>query len=562
MGNSVIDSSSNTYVRLPSGSFIKKDTGSLNIGEHILFQKPFATTTIDEVDPYLDGSPRYLKSKEFLHDQNYRGDFVPKLRTYLIKGLADKGIIASNNIDQRIYSDSGNEFSRHEYERMVNHIQEILKSHGKSRSNQSIENWLKGEVIAPNDWKIFDALKDVNSGFGQFVEYSQDSKSMYFNYRLYVVIRQGIMRYLNECRGIHEEPYEEGVKRISLFPEYQIIFDHFMKNLNESLAVARITRIERLNNERKVKYIQDTNGFLSDGILTDEFDFAEKNLSTYLDLLRDTEILQFYTFASCEDFEFPIKNPYKGMISIRAAKNSFAEYVISALEEYFGEEPDLEMLLYKSILDSKPSENRMFISHVTNALRDAILEGDMDQFFKFDRGTEMKLFEYHHSLRRSLPKDYIKWRVLTMETERAKTNPESNPEHFQNVNNKKAKKMMKKMKSEKRQEMDDIVERLKKKYSIVASPTADYNLPNKRFFTDTLQNKLIQFGWKEKSMSIREYFEKEFKRDPKSAKDIYSHLKDHGYEFLCRDEVYEILKKFRLEKIIDLRWQDFILEKT
>ncbi len=84
MGKSLVDSENYVYVQVNNKEFIRKRPYDLRKGEMIVFEKPFTTTSLEDVEPYLERSPRYAHAVDVLHEKNSRNERITKLRAYLV----------------------------------------------------------------------------------------------------------------------------------------------------------------------------------------------------------------------------------------------------------------------------------------------------------------------------------------------------------------------------------------------------------------------------------------------------------------------------------------------
>lgn len=110
MGDTVLEPNASTYVKITNREYLEKTVPDLKPGDMVLFEKPFTTTEVEDVDPFLTKSPRYAKAKELLHEVNSRGEYVPVLRCMLIRGLAKRGVISYKDLENRILQE-GADFS-------------------------------------------------------------------------------------------------------------------------------------------------------------------------------------------------------------------------------------------------------------------------------------------------------------------------------------------------------------------------------------------------------------------------------------------------------------------
>ena len=93
MGDSILDPDNQVYVEVSPSKYLRKSVADINIGDKVIFQKPYAKTKLEDVEPYLPRSPRYAFAKEKIHDTNSRGEYIPRFRALLLQGLCNHGVI-------------------------------------------------------------------------------------------------------------------------------------------------------------------------------------------------------------------------------------------------------------------------------------------------------------------------------------------------------------------------------------------------------------------------------------------------------------------------------------
>lgn len=533
MGETLLDPSAETYVHITQNRFLEKSATDLNQGDMVLFSKPYATTSIDDVDPYLIRSPRYSKAKETVHEVNSEGRYIPKLRTMLMRGLADHGVIGGEDLESKILMEENRDFSREEYKKMTNHIYNLLNEDPRySISQDGVRNWVEGRVLFPRNWDLLDILSEtLNPEFSSFGYGDADQKSMYFNYRLYVTVRQGVMRFLNQARGITPgEKGEEGEAIISLSPEYQIIFEHFMKDLGANYATARITGIDEIREEEHIKELKKRNKNLEEGIVRKSFQFGFQQ-KTYPELFEDTATLTHYLSAIIECFD-----------SNKIDLGRFDRYALVPgaepfLLEIFGEGLDEHMLFVKRM-----SKGDRFESFGYN-IKESILTGEMDSFFEFSHGTAMRLIESHHRTRRAIPQKIHEFYAQLIENT-IKFGDQDRP-----ISRKIRRDLIRKN------------EKLRKKYSFNHNEKGS-QISGRILFSSYVANMIVpnHNELSESPLMVTERLSKE-KRLSASLEPSLLDKIDNNLSFFTRENVLNILNQYELAEIIDLRKQDFYFEE-
>ncbi|MBI2543601.1 MAG: hypothetical protein HYW24_05465 [Candidatus Aenigmarchaeota archaeon] len=551
MGDTLLDPTDYTYVQVTRDRFVRKSSGDLRPGDLVLFAKPFASTDLEDVDPYLTKSPRYATAKEMIHETNSRGNYIPKLRTLLIRGLANQGVINRENLDSMILFESGNDFTPEEYKTMEERLFNVLTIDGQPRMSRSgIRNWLEGSVLAPRDWSLLQTLsRKLNPEFSSFEYGSGEPTSMYFNYRLYVTIRQGVMRYLNQAKGkSSEEGWNEAENIISLTPEYQIVFSHFLKDLSISYASARVNNVTRMQKRRQIEYARKTNRFLGEGIVR-ESPRIKLSLKSFPELIEDEEILLAYLHAAVEDFDSdPLEFHDGRRITLTPLmKYSLSVFAVPLLLEHFGEGLDSRMetikmesmsgILYMSI----PAAER---TDFCNKIKDAILFGEMDSFFGYERGTMLSLSEAHFRTRTTIPSRV--WDFLNFAKNHALDVTEGRvPQDESDI----------------RRRLRREIEKLEELYGLKYDQMG-YRINAGGFFSwINLHPELRGI-----TMSPREHLDSLTKdRDAflREIETVNKFMKDNPESFLrTRKHTRDILRQYGLSHILNLRKQDFYFEEV
>ncbi len=552
MGDSVMDPGYETYVQVTREKFLRKVVGDLKPGDMVLFAKPFTRTDLEDVDPYLTRSPRYAKAKELLHDVDSKGDYVPKLRGMLIRGMANAGVIKTENLESKILYESGNDFSREEYRTMEDYLVKLLEKDGRQQITAAgVRNWLEGTVIAPRNWSLLETLsRNLNPEFSSFHYASEDPAGMYFNYRLYVVLRQGVMRFLNQAKGIKAtEGWEEGDYKISLTPEYQIVFDHFLKDFSTNYATARVTKVAKVDRQRQMEHLKETDRLLGNGIVTKlplHLKLPQKN---FPEVMEDDGILCRYLEAAAEDFDCgPIETKNGKVNPTRLTKYTLSRFALPFLLEHFGEELDSRMKTLKAVALSEPEKfGGMTVRESTeycNRFKDAILLGELDSFLRYDRGTMMRLLEAYFRSHTAIP-DRV-WDFLNLAKNRAlqlidKQKPANDREL--------------------RREIEREAEKISKKYGLGYNELGQ-RLNGGSFFSEIM----LPPEAKSILMSPIEYLEA-IKQDRdallKEVESVNSFIaRKPGIFLRTRKYTEDILKQYGLARISDLRRQDFLFEDS
>ncbi len=428
MGDTLTDPGKSIYVQVDNRHFLRKRPYELSVGDMLVFPKPFARAQIEDVEPYLFRSPRYQKAWDIVHETNGNGEHIPRLRTLLIRGMRENGLFGENIDDEefdRKLMKEGTDFSTQEYQDMETYLREVLVRYPNIHiGSETPQGWLKGHVRAPFNFSATGAglLEvfgyEINPEFQHWRYKDDDNNGFYFNYRLQNVIRSRIMWYLNECRGTHvgkaaEE--DKGEDNISISPEYDIVFQHFFHSISKDLASTRVTGIERLDSNRKIRNAQEHALPLFEGILFDTVQFLDSSRKGVPEVFEDFEVMTAYLEAVTENYDYAIRpipvemdDGSRGLeIPSRWETYMCFPYSLPFLLMYFKEELDdnmNELFLDMLRLEGRePRETTTFRENLAMTINDIILDGSMDRHYGYQRGMMMSLLEAYYRVRRSLP---------------------------------------------------------------------------------------------------------------------------------------------------------------
>ncbi|MBI2144221.1 hypothetical protein HYU17_03670 [Candidatus Woesearchaeota archaeon] len=248
---------------------IRKYAADLKEGEMILWHNEGIEKTLEQVEPHLQQSERYQKAEQAVYAVNGKGQKIPRFRVELIKALAAKGIVTANgDLEQKIMRENGSDFTAQQYSAMKQFLYGELQQIGKedsapTRSADAIEDWLKGQTVAPLDSNVLYslALATGSQTFDQWWMSAKDSATsstgFWGAYKFYTTLRQTIMRYLARSKGELAEKAREngnGHKKetgLELTPEIQIVLHQFMQEIDEEFSLARVVGVEKMPIELK-----------------------------------------------------------------------------------------------------------------------------------------------------------------------------------------------------------------------------------------------------------------------------------------------------------------------
>jgi hypothetical protein len=424
MGNSLIPLGSDVYVQLLQNRFVKKKAEDVNVGDLILFRKQYVTTSLEDIDHVLDRSPRYRNAKTVLHEMNSRGEFIPKFRTLLIRGLAQRGTIQDENLEARIQNEM-DDFSSPQYNAMVQEVFSTVNPDYKEddastrvRTRAAVYQWLKGGVVGiqMGDWDIYRRLEQIHHGFTEFDASDKSKTGLFYNYRLYVLTRKVIKKYLSACKGEGRGPGDEQEsphEHIDLTDEIQLVVSHFMQDIDEQYAAARVLNTHTVVPDEESHQQKKPDPFLSKGIVTREADprrIEEVDMVTLADEYRPLHynlqmILENYLAENLQTDPALSKD-----FCTISANIALAVYSIFDQKGKVIVSPDhpVDVCINKALYNENESKRILqLMEKVLPWLEHAITIGEVDKFYRWGDGKFLKLLETTHKLRNALPKEYV-----------------------------------------------------------------------------------------------------------------------------------------------------------
>ncbi|MAH07720.1 hypothetical protein CMI38_05740 [Candidatus Pacearchaeota archaeon] len=394
-------------------SYLEKRVEDLNTGERVIFDATHTKTTLEDVAPYLGRSPLYDRATDYVFNSNDYKKPVTKFRETLLKSLAQRGFLEGQDLERVIGGEIGR-ISPDEYTTFAKYLSETMN--GSERSNpkdakipkiDAIKSWLKGETLAPKDRKIFSLLEArLGDEFNQFTSEPDDQNGFYRNYRIYVSMRQNIMRLLNNWKGTTQksDQSENGNGSIiDISTELSLIKSQFFNDVDENLKSVMVTKIEKPSYEQREK-IKLKDNALGKGIIRGEIEKIKDERIDLKSLWQDYFILNSYCQRVFQNLEEDSMNPfYRRIMVSESALNRLLirNYEVSDPLMIATEEKDSRMINNRS--DSS------FVNGLMDKLIDSVYNNDFDVHYSLSKGSVNLLFDTISSVRNSIPYDIFRY---------------------------------------------------------------------------------------------------------------------------------------------------------
>lgn len=419
LGTTILNLESKVDVHLNKDIYLEKEAFDLNVGDAVVYKKEYIETTLDEVEPLLESSPRYMHAKREIFERNLNNEYIPLLRTGLWRGILDKKGIYNDSIESIIKKEDG-DFDCCDYNDAVESIKNLLGENGVEISGCSVKNWLRGDIYSPRDWKIFNALAKINPTFKEFDETDWDVDSKHYNYKFFVIARQTVMRTLARLKGVefrntHTEPHVDGENRwkIRLDKEIDIVVRSLMDDKGKDYALAKILSVEKLrSNHPKSREVRRHPGHrLSRGIETKDVDLDIRKKKV-------NEFIGDYFFVS--SLFRDLLDKYIGSHYKKEFESFTVEDKLLSIVRGYAEGPK-DMLLYKynepenkDSIASKRMHDYLdlgledmtydYVNKITDLLLNDVFNGKMDWYFRIPQDSFKKLLEAKYKLTAARPK--------------------------------------------------------------------------------------------------------------------------------------------------------------
>ncbi len=430
LGNTILDLETRVNVHVKDDIYLQKEAIDLNGSELVVFQKEYIQTTLDEVEPYLELSPRYMHAKKQINEQDSQGKFIPLLRTELWRGLLKKQCRYDASLEEIIKKEAQEDFNENEYNKAIGDISNLLDNEGIEISTASIRNWLKGEIYCPREWRIFTALSMINPVFREFDETNRSYDGKHYNYKFFVIARQTIMRYLAKMKGEElkiranvDDVADSNHYNIRLNEEIDSVVKSLMEEKGKDYALARITGIEMLHPKHpwNKEVRKNPEHKLSKGILyrkSADLEIKSKDMNEFF---KDFAIINS-TFSSAFDIYLNTKYKEKcGEFSVKDEEGNIIRYQEGIkqflLHKYNEPQNYVASYAYERMKDYLSKDSLRLLEEASSYIIDAVFSGEMDNAFDLPINSFKKLFEINYKLKMLRPRIMLEYEKVSDEHE-------------------------------------------------------------------------------------------------------------------------------------------------
>ncbi|MBI2146907.1 hypothetical protein HYU19_00340 [Candidatus Woesearchaeota archaeon] len=297
-GTTMLSQRQQAYVRSPLGGYVRKEPEFLAEGDIVIFEKEHAAIALDTIDEALERrDDRYARAKDLLFEKNSQGVYVPRLRTNLLRGLAfgsaaeelgspvgTLGGVPEDHLEEKILKEGQRDVSVAAYRasadlvhgRVAEYAQTIRK---EGVSWDTVLNWLRGNVVAPQNKQLLYALSPIHDQLGAWAASFHGNGEIAQAYHVYTGIRQSVMAYLAEPanKGLGTGSGEERRKRafpeqLCIEGEIAIILEEFGGLVRQGFFETTVHGVEQLtgNSGREAFSRKKNDPSLAKGVYTDK----------------------------------------------------------------------------------------------------------------------------------------------------------------------------------------------------------------------------------------------------------------------------------------------------
>lgn len=407
--NSFVGEDSWTYVRV-GDSFVKKKARDLQEGDSVVVNNEAIHKTLEDIEPVLEQSVRYSIAQRTLHEQNRNGQDIKRFRILLLRGFTDTN---TPNLEQKIMQES-DDFSPQEYSAFRSMILQYVSGVGES----AVQEWLRGNTLAPRDWNNFARLSPINAEFQHIADSFGRDIGYYAAYQLYVGLRRTIMSYIAKRTGVHSNripvEHESNADTSGKYKqEIEQVVSHFLQEVDKTRSTARIIRIKHTETPKEKGHAKVTpEPHLTKGVVTEQLNVPVLNMNEVRDfsyILNHAlyDALNLYTLARNQKIDdlldvglsdaiiiVPLFTPY-----------TFTRLVKKAPVERDTFESNLEGVL-RLLRLRRDYAIDVLNKEVSNFL-DKLKDGEVDKILGVEYNTVANLVDLVNHYRNALPKSHF-----------------------------------------------------------------------------------------------------------------------------------------------------------
>jgi len=425
-GNCILDSDNYVQVEINEGEHIKKRLGDVNVGDMVLFKKECISKTLEEVEEaVLEKEPRYMHSKNILHEVNNKGEYIPKFRNLIIRGVLNSKEQYQPSLEDIILKQTG-DFSKKEYIEMENVLESCIQDKGmQTLSYGQHRNWLLGNTVAPENWDFFRALEGINPEFKEWVP-DNNLTGLYFSYRYYNAARRCLMSKIARCKALGKGPSQDSDspkpdKIINLKPFLRELTDHFFKEKNMDYIYARVTKISNLYKKGQQDYIEKTDTNLTKGVAVfDAENVTNSSEKNFEELLEDECIIYDYFSTIINDGTYQDKHKTLLTNHLHGETDKSLKMTTSFpyLLEWFGDIDPFMKSCKKAAENwwmTRCKDGKAHINEISNHMKEMVLDGRIDDSWGLEKGTVYNMLKVLYKLKAAIPSRIHKYSAECMD---------------------------------------------------------------------------------------------------------------------------------------------------
>lgn len=428
LGTSILSPNTTVYSSLGDGTYVEKPASEVRLGESVVFSKEVlrgggTTITLDDVDGVLRESRRYTNAAGELYAECEDGSHTTRFRAELLEGAVNtdsrdewpEELTGDVRLRVRIRGGREHELTDDQAEAAATFVRETLEAREQEVGNPVVSQghirrgWLGGITVAPRQFeKVFEALERIAPRLRQL----RESEAFKTSYRAYVVIRQNVMRAINDVlepgrsdrSSTASAPAEDAT---STRPEIRLVVDHFITDVSKRYAVARVLNVKEITG-REARDREES--VLSRGVAT-RVDDPDIEVSTMRRVQLSQQVLVQLVLRLVHDF---LKENYpNGAFGIPRYS------LTDSVNVYLGEELGYEGF-YDSFLQAieKMKEQGIcpegfgavdktyhkYMKKMANEFLRELENGSLDRKHGLPEGYLYNLFNRHYQFLTALPK--------------------------------------------------------------------------------------------------------------------------------------------------------------